>query len=325
MDNLLQTAIQYSQLGLSVIATDAWKRSIVKWAAYQQKLATVQQLTDMFRSPRASCIAAITGCISQNLEVIDIDSKYDLKGRLFERLMAEIQKRDHELIKKLVLVQSQSGGYHLYYRCAVISRGQTLARRATSIEEIAQHSKATARVLIETRGEGGYIIVPPSPGYAFIQNDCTNIPIISIEQRNILLESARLFNEIKKNIVIQPRSATLKQDILSPLDDYNQRGDVVALVEHHGWKKVHTTSIRTLFLRPGDTNQQSSGDYNHDMRLFSVFSTSTAFKPGKGYSPCAVYAVLECGGNFKEAAKSLAAKGYGYSSLVRNPSRGRQL
>jgi hypothetical protein len=55
------------------------------------------------------------------------------------------------LVARLVIVQTPKGGRHLYYRCATIAGNQKLA------------VSADRTVLIETRGEGGYAIIPPSP------------------------------------------------------------------------------------------------------------------------------------------------------------------
>jgi hypothetical protein len=40
--------------------------------------------------------------------------------------------------------------------------------------------------LIETRGQGGYIVAPETPGYSFIQGDFTTIPNITEIDRDIL-------------------------------------------------------------------------------------------------------------------------------------------
>ncbi len=40
-------------------------------------------------------------------------------------------------------------------------------------------------------------------------------------------------------------------------------------------------------------------------------TASTVYKRRIGYSPCAVYAILECNGDFRLAARPFLAKGYG--------------
>ena len=55
------------------------------------------------------------------------------------------------LVSRLVIVQTPSNGRHLYYRCPVIEGNQQLALNARR------------QTMIETRGEGGYALIPSSP------------------------------------------------------------------------------------------------------------------------------------------------------------------
>lgn len=63
--------------------------------------------------------------------------------------------------------------------------------------------------------------------------------------------------------------------------------------------------------RPGETSAAHSGNFDRSKNWFSVFSTSTIFKSQSPYKPSAVYAMLECGGDYHEAAKRLIDEGYG--------------
>ncbi len=57
-------------------------------------------------------------------------------------------------------------------------------------------------VLLETRGEKGYIASYPSPGYRGIQKKYSEIPTITAEDRELILSSAREFNEIIEPVKI---------------------------------------------------------------------------------------------------------------------------
>jgi hypothetical protein len=98
---------------------------------------------------------------------------------------------------------------------------------------------------------------------------------------------------------------------LSPFDDYNQRGDVIALLQEHGWKVVNSKGSKTHMLRPGQSTAQTSGNFDHDKNWFSVFTTSTEFEPMRAYLPYAVFATLECNKDFSLASKKLFELGYG--------------
>ena len=178
-----------------------------------------------FILPGAKGIAVICGKVSGNLEVIDIDCKNDPSGRLEKEFFALLNEVCPELAFNLVTVRTINNGYHLYYRCSEIEGNQQLSRNSKR------------EVLIETRGEGGYVIAPPSPGYRIVQGDFENIPVISSEERLTLLSIARSFDESPESEV-KPAAPNINGDRLSPFDDYNERADVIALLEKHSWKVV---------------------------------------------------------------------------------------
>jgi hypothetical protein len=281
-------------------------------------------------------VGLVCGKLSGGLEVIDLDLKYDLTGDLFERYKRLVYEIDENILKKLVVQKTKNGGYHLIYRCEEISGNLKLANRHTTQDEkkitfndtykaelkksksddeakaIAQKSAENdkVRVLFETRGEGGQIVCFPSKGYEIIYGDYYSIATISKEERDILHGIARQFNEVVQEFVT-PKNRVEKTKGVSPFDDYNERGDVVGLLETYGWKIVANKGAKTVFLRPGQTTSQSSGNYDHDKKWFSVFTTSSEFEPETAYMPYAVFAVLECNKNFSEASKKLYELGFG--------------
>ncbi|MCD2424418.1 bifunctional DNA primase/polymerase [Niabella pedocola] len=319
MINLLDIAIAYRDMGLSVIATDALKQSIGKWKTFQERVPGSEELRNMFHHPAAQGIALVTGKSSGNLEAIDIDTKNFSEGCLFIRFCEAIAQHDADLFKKLVIAQSRSGGYHMYYRCREIESNQALARRPVTEEEKRRNPKEKVKVLIETRGIGGYIVVAPTPGYKLIQSDFSQLPEILPSERRILLNAARGLNVIQEKKIKRSPILTRIAGSPSPLDDYNKRGDVIGLLQKHGWTVTGQTSTRTFLKRPGDTDKRSSGSFNHELNYFSVFSTSTEFVPQAGYRPYAVYAMLECSGDFSLAYRKLSSEGFGGTSYLKTP------
>lgn len=313
--NLLKSAFELRAAGFSIIAVDEHKRSIGEWRQHTTEVATESVLETLFNHPRAAGIAVICGAVSGNLEVIDVDVKNDITGRLFQDLISAIQRKDPKLSDNLVIAQTRSGGFHLLYRCADAGRNEILARRPTTATEREVNPKEKAKVLIETRANGGYAVVAPTEGYRLLQGNLLEVPNITAAQRSVLLDCARTLNQYQSVALapgLQPRPRP--PGYLSPLDDYDQRGDVIDLLVKHGWSVVGYKNNRTLLKRPGNSEKFRSGDYNHELGLFSVFSTSTEFEPGRGYRPYAVYTMLECGGDFKEAVRQLARQGYGLSN-----------
>jgi len=121
----------------------------------------------------------------------------------------------------------------------------------------------------------------------------------------------RSFNEIFEEQIIEAHQRPSTKDYgLSPFDDYNRRGDIVDLMQRNNWKVVKQNSERIYFLRPG-SGAEHSGSWNIGMGLFSVFSVNTPFLVQKGYKLSAVFAIMECDGDFKLAARKLLDMGFG--------------
>lgn len=311
MSNLLTAAVEYKKLGISTIATDANKRSLAQWKNYTIDLPSDEDLKRLFTDGRVKGIATICGRVSGNLECIDLDCKYDLTGTLFEDFMQLVVEAAPELAQKLVIAKTVGNGYHVLYRCSEIGGNTKLASRPTTENERRDNPHEKVKVLTETRGDAGYVIAVPTPGYAYVQNSVRTLPNITPDERRTLLTIARSFNQIIEEVTTSTYIKDQKPFNKSPFQDYNERGDIIGLLVAHGWKVVAENSEKVTFLRPGVTTSKSSGDYHKTMNLFSVFTTSSEFEANKGYRPAAVFAMIECNNDYKIAAQKLLADGYG--------------
>jgi hypothetical protein len=297
--NLKLPAQNYTTKGISCIPTDNTKRSIVSWKQYQQRIPTQDEINQMFDGPRVQGIAVICGAVSGNLEVIDVDCKY---GVDFDQYAEKIKAADPVLYDKLLIVKTKSNGYHIYYRCEYIEGNQKLAERPATDDELHDNPNVKQCVLIETRGDGGYVVAPPTDGYNPVQIR-EEIPVISINERETLISIAKSFNQIIEHYKLP--TLPHNNDIVTVWDDYNKRGDVVALLEKHGWTKTGQSENKMYWLRPGYTTSAHSAVLFTDTRIFYPHTTSSVFE-NKGYNPFSIYAVLECNGDFKKAVKQLA-------------------
>ncbi|PUZ28572.1 hypothetical protein DCC81_03570 [Chitinophaga parva] len=315
MKTLFQYGLAYLEMGFAPVTVGSKKRPAEDWKNYQTRAPTPAELYQLCQLPWATGLALVCGPGSGGLEVIDMDLKYDLSGRLREDFEAAIRKADPALLDSLVINSTRSGGRHYLYRCQTIGRNTPLAQRPATQQELAIKPKALARVLIETRGVKGVVLVPPSPGYQTIAGDFTVVPEITAAQRELLFSIARSFNQVKekKQKPYKPRTIeTTPVEGISSMDDFDKRGDPVALLVKHGWKVVGEPGEITQLLRPGDTDKDTSGNYNATLRWFSTFSNSAApFEAETGYKPSAVFAELECGGDYTKAARELGRLGYG--------------
>lgn len=300
-----KAAEKYIANKISVIPTDNSKRSIIPWKEFQSRIMTQGEVVKTFGYSTVSGIAVICGKVSGNLEVIDIDTKNDVSGTLYQTIIDNIPD---DILGKLKIIQTRSGGYHFYYKCSKIEGNQKFAMRAATEIELKQNPHLSQVVLIESRGEGGYVIAPPTDGYKLISEN-KKINTINESERELLLEILRSFNEVIEQTTYVPKERTGYSK--KPWEDYNERVDVVALLGSHGWTKVNENSDRIYFKRPGNTDSKTSGDFHKEKGIFKVFTTSSQFEVGKGYTPFGIFTLIEHGNNPSKAAKALVELGYG--------------
>lgn len=318
MQKLIDAAKEYTKRNISVVATDDNKRALFQWKEFQSRIITDEEIEKQFSHFKCAGIAVICGEVSGNLEVIDIDCKNDLSGKLYENICDNIPE---ELFKKLKIVRTKSLGYHFYYRCEIIEGNQKFAMRLPTAEELKETPHLKQIVLVESRGESGYVIAPPTVNYTTIQQK--PIPTITTDERDILLEICRSFNEVVEEKIITPKERTGFG--VKPWDDFNVKADVIGMLVKHGWSVVSQTGERTFLKRPGKTESKTSGDYHSGLNLFKAFTTSSEFEPGKAYTPFGVYCLLEHGGDPSKAAKQLIKDGYGEPAQVVEKKTGRTI
>ena len=270
---------------------------IGSWKQYQNRFITEPELWAAMEKGETSAIAILAGKISGNLEVIDIDQKQwpGIGAQIF-RVLHDIYPN---LFKILRIHNTPSGGYHILYRISddIPEGNQKLAYHA-------EHKEAG----IETRGEGGYICAPPCIGYTVFQD--MPVPVITMDQRNILIHVCRSFNQKVK--VKQHKSETTKDAYYeeNPFQHFNNSsaaGDVLSL---NGWAYDGVSGPWVHFTRPGKQNGVSAS-YNNEKGYYYFFTTSTEFEAEKGYTPSTVRCMLEFGNDYKALHKKLVSEGYG--------------
>jgi hypothetical protein len=251
---------------------------------------------------RADALAIVTGRVSGNLEVLDFDDP-----ELYEPWADTVRGNVPDLWPRLAVVRTQSGGTHVYLRCADGIDGN----RKLAVDPARPGGKFT---LIETRGEGGYVLAPPSAGYTPVQGDLTAVPFLDGLERELLVDIARAFSRAAVEPAPRPVQLARWADSTAerPGDDYNRRGDVVGVLERHGWRFVRQVREESFWCRPGKRRGHSATYNYRDSRYFYVFtSNAPPFYPGRAYSPFAVLALLDYGGDYRAAACELRRQGYG--------------
>ena len=299
--SLLSIAYEYTSSGLCVIPCKDKRPLISSWTPYQEKLPTAEDLDRMF-TKEPNQIAVICGKVSGNLEVIDVDLKNDTTGGLWDLLWNDLLDYFNNEMP-LVVVFTPSGGAHLYYRCDVIEGNMNLASRLKD---------GRPCVLIETRGEHGYVIAPPSPGYTLPDSRLDAIKQITPDQRQDILDICRKYNQVFKTEKAKVSNVQASAYALTPWDAYNNdlNDPWQKVLEDAGWETSYAKEGRTYFTRSGSASKNKA-NWSEEKRLFYVFSTSTEFDSEKAYTPFAIYAVLKCAGDFSQATRELREAGYG--------------
>jgi hypothetical protein len=135
-NNLLVSALKYTQMGFSVIPIFAGdkKPSYIKWEPYQKEKATTEQIKEWWSKWPQANIGIVTGEIS-DLCIIDADSKEAIER--IEQILP-----DNTICP---IASTPRGGRHYYFR---YTNGLT--------------NKANVFEKIDVRTKGGYIVAAPS-------------------------------------------------------------------------------------------------------------------------------------------------------------------
>ena len=322
MSKFIEIAKSYSKAGFSVIPINQDKNPAIRsWQEFQNRPMTEQECEKHFLKCHGF---ALLGGTQKNITFLDFDLKYSLTSDFFDRYKALIP---NELLSKMYVQKTRNNGFHFAFMCDKVENNQKLASRYTtplekhetyleSFNNPKTRDKAlriasldSVRVLIETRGNGGYCLMSPTKGYEHVYG---KIQKISVEEYDLLLDSARSLSEvieIKKDI----RLEKYKEWKTSPFEDFNERFDVVSYLEDNGWEVTKNgwskNSVRLK--RAGNPKSGSSALFDTDTRIFNCFSTSTVFDVGRGYTPTDVFTLLECDNDLSVCFKKLVDEGYG--------------
>ena len=294
------------------------------WTEYQERRPSEEQTREWYADGRTG-VGYVCGDASGGLEVLDFD---DLDVfRRFVELVTEAGLR--ELYERIEAGYSEHSprGFHLGWRCKV-TKTEKLAVRPKRPEEMKDPNDKW-KTLIETKGEGGYIIVAPTHGrvhpegkaYRQARGGPATIATITPEERQELLRIARLFDQRAQQAPTaeKPKPASQPNGELRPGDDFNTCASWGDVLLQHGWTWVYERSGEVYVRRPGKDWGISATVNYRDSDLLYVFSTNTPFEDRRGYSKFAAYALLNCDNDFAAAASELAKQGYGTQAAEEPP------
>ena len=316
-----------AQVNTVPILLDGSKSPSVKWAARQEKLATRSQIEADHVEPRA--LAMVCGAGSGNVEDLDFDAP-----ELLEPWISIVAGHLPLLVGKLVMWKTPRG-YGVAYRCATRPAGNTELAWGLRDKEDGKGLRKIA--IIETRGQGGYCLIPPSSGhahptgrpYVYVQGDLARLPVLSQEEHEVLWDAARSLNEIPQQEKSAPREhpATQRTRSISPCpplghapaggirpgDDFNQRGEWTPVLEGAGWSKVFTRGGVEYWRRPGkDIGHSATLNFGGSNRLYVFTTSDQKLEARTSYDLFAAYCALCHGGDYSAGARDLWRRGYGH-------------
>ena len=327
MSQLLEQAIRWQAAGVVAlpVRTDGSKAPSCAWKEYQERHPTIEELLEWFAVDATDGVGVLTGAVSGNLEMVELEGRAVAAGAL-ETLQA--LAADHGALRVLDRItegyfeRTPSGGIHLLYRlhdCDVrIYRDDGgLVRRNTKLAR-----SVDRQVLAETRGEGGFVVVAPSGGrthptglpWAMVSGSIEQIATITVDERDLLWALLRMLDEEPEREPVEHLGPMLTGVTagLRPGDDFNERAAWSEILA--GWTCSRRMGSGYGWRKPGKTGPGISATTGHSGdgvdRLY-VFSTSTEFEAERPYTKFAAHALLQHGGDYSEAAKALAAAGYG--------------
>jgi putative DNA primase/helicase len=292
------------------------------WRDYQRRKPTTDELVGWYSNERTG-VGAVTGAISGNLECLEFDDE----AIYTEFIAVAPQSGIVDLIERIRDGYEEitpGGGVHWLYRAPEITGNTKLAARPGPPDP--NTGKPTIETLIETRGEGGYIVVAPSHGrvhpsgnpYRLARGGPATIASLTAQERTILWQLARSFDQMPKPKYVPPPIGAREQtEGERPGDDFNRRASWSEILVHHGWTEIVRRGNTTYWRRPGKTVGVSATTNHDGSDLLYIFSSSTPLNPNRGYSKFSAYSLLDHDGDFSAAARNLADQGYGTRRIER--------
>lgn len=349
MDTLavLDAALAWARAGVSVIpaAADGTKAPLGQWRAYTTQRPDERQLMAWFGTGHPG-IGVVCGAVSGGLEMLE------LEGRAVDESMLEALRESAaahglaELWGRLAggyVERTPSGGLHWLYRVTGewVPGNTRLASRSARDDELTAQERAlladhphrtVMRVLAETRGEGGFVVVAPShgpvhptgaPWEALAGAHAGQLVSVTSEERAELHRLVAAFDQPQtprdkpsSPFAPTPRPGMVSaQGSVSPGDDFERRTDWAdgMLLGGAGWTRVTGSAGRyCTWRRPGkQLGISATTGHSSDRDRLYVLTTSTLFDASVPYTKLGAYAVLHHGGDHAAAARELSRLGFG--------------
>lgn len=336
----------YGDCSVIPIRADGTKSPMVSWKQYQESMADPSTVKNWFEERWPNCgVAVICGQVSGNLEMLELEGRANDEHTIRRIEAACIENGIGDLWQVLTTdgytEMTPSGGLHLLYRVIgqSVPGNEKIASRPAHDNELnveerqrkeANPDHTIIRVLAETRGEGGYVIVAPTGGHChpsgFGWTTLTGTPgefiVISWEQRKRLHEAVRsvLHVPVTQDLIpVKTVTVAIERDPnapLTPVEDFNARASWNdAWFTEQGWRVHHQDGNEIFWTRPGkdwaDGHSASTGVRDGGQDCLYVWSTSTGLPIEVPLTKFMVYAHYKFNNDRSAAAQFLRRTGWG--------------
>jgi len=324
---LLHAARVWFDAGFAVVPSheDGGKRPYGRWKEFQSERMGWDELESLLASERYTGIGVLTGRASGDVEMIEIEGPIDLAIERLNKVVAQATRFElisdqagiHDLLLRVTrgcIEESAGGGMHLFIR---VMHGP--AKGNTKLASV------QGKVVAETRGEGGFVVVAPTPArnghaegtsYVFRNGGSPEKVVeVSTDERDTLHalfeialnEEVTVLHEAAPDLAMR----TSTYDGISAFDDYRERTTWQQILEPVGWVWSHKDADHDYWVRPGKSKAEGISASTIDDGPLYNWSSSVSLPVQVGLSKGAVYAHLHHNGDLSEAARSLGSQGYG--------------
>lgn len=247
-----------------------------KWKKYQTEKCPLSVL----KQNRPCGLGIVCGQTSHNLHVFDFDdiTCYPVFTDFFPRF------------KECCVVNTPSGGKHIYLLCEKVFKGSVLAKTKNG------------KTKIELKGQGNLITCPFNPPsihksnkpYQITQGDLFNLPVLTASELETQIKRAQKWND-----AVKPKFKPSKRNGNIPLTWEE-------ILEPHDWTFVYTYNETTYWRKPlSRDSHHATTNYGNTNRFYCFSNSAQPFEPNKPYTKLEVYALLNFGGDDKTAFKNI--------------------
>lgn len=335
---IFEEALEWHALGYTPmpLAIDGSKRPWVDdWRTFTENPPTTTDIRAIFgRRENTQGLGLLCGRGSGGLEMLELEGRAVKEGLLTSYAAALTDNGFGDLWQRVnsgYVELTPSGGMHWYYRVDGEPMPNTkIARRPATPAELEDAPGERFKVLIETRGQGGFTIVAPSAGtshtsgreWVVVIGNKTTVPTITADERDALYAIGSLF-DTTPTVAHPTHTVGTAVNLYGgerPGDDYNARAVWDDILD--GWVKVHHFGGNAYgWRRPGKDIGISATTGRNEADNLYVFTTSTEFEAERAYSKFAAYTLLNFAGDYSAAARALSIAGYGTPPPVSPPTR----